>query len=157
MKKLLTIIIIIIIVIIFFLFFFSTGSTDPALKPKGSLRNLARVRIDLGGRVCTQRAGLHLARGSASQMLGAANPKITALQTRSPWGCSQARGFAHSTQGWADPAPSVYMLGPQLALAPGVFSLGHGQARVADPTPRLGSPSARCLQPYHAPTKQCNL
>jgi len=101
--------------------------------------------------------GLHPARGSASQMLGAANPKIAALQTRSPWGCSQARGFAHSAQGWADPAPSVYMLGPQLALAPGVFSLGRGQVRVASPTPRLGSPSARCLQPYHAPTKQCNL
>jgi len=41
----------------------------------------------------------------------------------------------------------VYMLGHQVALVPSVYSLGRGQVCVAGQTPRLGSPSAKCLQP----------
>ena len=78
-------------------------------------------------------------------------------------GCSQAHGSAPSAQGWANPVPSVCMIGPRPALALGSCS----------PTPRPDSPSARCpqprghalsqvlgacrLQPHHASTTQCNL
>jgi len=76
--------------------------------------------------------------------LRAGDPRFVGLQTRSPRGCSQAREFAPKAQGWANPVPGVCMLGPQLALAPGGRRWGRRQARVACPTPRPGSPSARC-------------
>ena len=121
-------------------FFFHFSSLQGLLiQPCGSL-NPRAVRIDLGGRVSTQHASLLVGRSGLQTL-----PRMFAHPLA--LGCSQARGSAPSTQDWADPAPSVCLLGPQPALAPGGCSLRSGQTRVACPNARCPQPQEVCLQP----------
>ena len=135
-----------IIFIICFLFFFFAGFINPAMrasKLKGGLQNLARVIIDLDVRVYTQHGGLQSrCLGLHTLPCGVADPLTLGLQP--------SVQVCPSTQGWADPALGVCMLGPRVALAPSVCSLGCGQVCMADQTPMLGSPSIKCLQPQGA-------
>ena len=131
-KKLLTIIIMIILIIYFF--HFSSMQGLP-IHPRGPL-NQRVVSTDLDCRGCTQRKGLQ-AKLSGLQTLPrwCADPRVAALQTLLPQGCSQVRsGSAPSAQGWEDQVL-------------GGCNLGLGQARLACPTPCPGSPSVRCPQP----------
>uniref|UniRef100_B9HXQ3 Uncharacterized protein n=1 Tax=Populus trichocarpa TaxID=3694 RepID=B9HXQ3_POPTR len=116
-----------------------TGDAGLLIQPCEPL-NPRAVRTDIGGWVCTQRAGQE-ARSAGCR------PYLACLQTRSPWGCSQARRSAPSTPGVAHRTPGVYMLGPRPALALGGSSLGRSQVHMANPSPRPVSPSARYSQP----------
>jgi hypothetical protein len=129
------------------------------------------VRTDLGGRIYTQRAGLPARRlGLQTLPRGFADPRLAGLQTRSPWGYSQARRSSPSAQGWADPAPGVWMLGPPQRQVAATWGAGRclwpaQYPSLAAQAPGVRSPRGRAskqalgacrLEPHHSPIKQCN-